>query len=118
MNQEICVPDSDRGVHDIGGLALGPIDRQEHARTLYEMRVDAMQRLLGQPGRAISRPDALRRVIECYTATEYDDLSYYDRWLKAIRIILVEQQVLTDAEIDERVAAIKARGPDGKRTSC
>jgi hypothetical protein len=114
MNDDPCVLDHERGVHDIGGLALGPVDRHEHARTLYEMRVDAMQRVLGNPARAVSRPDALRRVIEGFTATEYESLGYYDRWLKAIRIILVEQQVLSDAEIDARIAAIRARREAGE----
>jgi hypothetical protein len=33
---------SKRAMHDIGGLDLGPIDRSEHPRTLYELRVDAI----------------------------------------------------------------------------
>jgi hypothetical protein len=114
MNDDPCALDHKRGIHDIGGLALGPIDRHESARTLYEMRVDAMQKLLGSPARAVSRPDALRRVIEGLAATEYESLGYYDRWLKAIRTIVVEQQVLSDAEIEARIAAIRARRAAGE----
>jgi hypothetical protein len=113
MNQEPCASDAMRAIHDLGGLALGPIDRHEHPRTLYEMRVDAMLMLLVNPARAAFKLDAMRRAVENYTALEYENLPYYDRWLKAIHILLVEQQVLTDAEIDTRIAAIKARGATG-----
>ena len=34
------------GHHDLGGSPLGSVDRSEHPRTLYEMRVDAMVMLL------------------------------------------------------------------------
>jgi hypothetical protein len=108
MNEDPCVADPVRPIHDLGGLALGPIDREEHARTLYEMRVHAMLMLLVNPARGAFKSDAQRRVVESYSAAEYENLLYYDRWIKAIRILLVEQQVLSEAEIDQRIAAIKA----------
>lgn len=30
------------GVHDLGGLPAGPVDRNEHERTFFDQRVDAM----------------------------------------------------------------------------
>jgi hypothetical protein len=104
-----------RGHHDLGGLALGPIDRDEHPRTLYEMRVDALVMLLTGPGCSAFKVDALRRAIETYTRFEYENLPYYDRWMKAIRVLLVEQGVLTDAQIDARIAALEAArtAPEG-----
>jgi hypothetical protein len=108
MTNETRAPDQGRGIHDIGGLAFGPIDRAEHALTGYDQRVEAMQRLLSSPKRAISRPDALRRAIEDLSQEEYDRLEYSDRWIRAIRTVLVEQQVLSDDEIDARIAAIRA----------
>jgi hypothetical protein len=109
MSQEPCAPGSAHAVHDLGGLEFGPIDRHEHPRTLFEMRVDAMLMLLTNPMRAIFKVDAMRRVVESYTAAEYESLSYYDRWLNAIRKLVIEQEVLTDAEIDQRIVEIKAR---------
>jgi nitrile hydratase len=97
------------GHHDLGGLRLGPIDRDEHPRTLYEMRVDAMLMLLTNPACGAFKVDALRRAIENYTASEYETLPYYDRWMKAIRQLLVEQGVLTDAQIDARIALLRER---------
>jgi hypothetical protein len=114
MSQELCPPDPVRAVHDLGGLTLGPVDLHEHPRTFYEMRVDALLQVLVKPATAAFKVDALRRAIECYAATEYQNLSYYDRWLGAIRTLLVEQQVLTDTEIDARIAALRAQAAAGR----
>jgi hypothetical protein len=96
----------ERAMHDIGGLDLGPIDREEHPRTLYELRVDAMLMLLTSPACGAFKTDALRRAIEEFSRPDYEDLPYYDRWLQAISRLLVEQNVLAQDEIDARVAAI------------
>jgi hypothetical protein len=108
MTIEAQAPDQARGIHDIGGLPFGPIDRAEHPLTNYDKRVEAMQRLLSHPKRAISRPDALRRAIEDLSQEEYDRLEYSDRWVRAIRTVLVEQQVLSEDEINQRIATIRA----------
>jgi hypothetical protein len=54
---------SGRAVHDVGGLAMGPIDREEHDLALWEKRTDAMLILLVGPKRAAFAIDAHRRVI-------------------------------------------------------
>lgn len=102
-------PPATPGHHDLGGWRLGPIDRAEHPRTLYEMRVDALVMLLTNPACGAFKVDALRRAIENYASSEYESLPYYDRWLKAIRQLLVEQHVLTDAQIDARIELLRAR---------
>ena len=101
-----------RAVHDLGGLAGGPIDRGEHAVSLHEKRVDALLFLLVETKRHIFRVDALRRAIEDYSQSEYDGLGYYDRWAQAIRNLLVEQEVLTADEIDAKMAEIRRRLED------
>ena len=101
-----------RAVHDLGGLAGGPIDRGEHAVSLHEKRVDALLFLLVENKRRIFRVDALRRTIEDYSQGEYDGLGYYDRWARAIRNLLVEQEVLTADEIDARMADVRRRLED------
>lgn len=97
------------GHHDLGGWRLGAIDRGEHPRTLYEMRVDAMLMLLTQPACGAFKVDSLRRAIENYATYEYESLPYYDRWMKAIRQLLVEQGVLTDAQIDARIEQLRTQ---------
>lgn len=97
-----------RDVHDIGGLAAAaPIDRSEHELNLYEKRVDALMNLLSGPKRNAFKVDALRRVIEGYAEQEYDALPYYDKWIRAIRNLLVEQQVVSKGEIEARIKAVR-----------
>lgn len=105
--------DADRRQHDLGGLELGPIDRHEHPRTLFEMRVDAMLMLLTHPSCSAFKVDALRRAVENYSRLDYEQLPYYHRWLKAIRQLLVEQGVLTDAQIETRLQRLRERMPVG-----
>lgn len=96
-----------RAVHDVGGLDFGPIDRSEHEPSYYEKRVDALVILMA--GKQVFRVDALRRMVEEYGRQEYDSNSYYDRWIKALRNLLVEREVLTRDEMDARVAEVRAR---------
>jgi nitrile hydratase len=98
----------ERAIHDVGGLELGPIPRDEHPRTLYEQRVDALLMLLISPSCGAFKVDAMRRVIEEYNAADYHGWSYYDRWMKAVALLLVEQGILAQDEIDARLAAISA----------
>ena len=51
-----------RGVHDMGGLEAGPIDREsQHAFEWWEKRVDAMLVLLSGKDRKLITVDELRR---------------------------------------------------------
>ncbi len=97
-----------RGVHDVGGLDFGAIDRSDHTPTTFERRVDALMLLMIGPSGAF-RVDALRRAIEAYNETDYAHLTYYEKWVRALRILLVEQGVLTDEQIDARIAALRER---------
>jgi nitrile hydratase subunit beta len=102
-----------RGVHDLGGLPAGTIDRSEHERTFFEQRVDAMMRLLAHPERGHFTVDAMRRAIESLPPDEYFGLGYYERWVRAIRTLVVERGLLTEPEIEARLAAGASRARDG-----
>ena len=97
-----------RAVHDLGGRPAGPIDRDEHASSLFEKRVDAMVMLLVGPAVGAFKVDALRRAVEGNTEADYRTLGYYVKWLRAARLLLVEQGVLTDAEISARIDRLRA----------
>ena len=99
-----------RGYHDMGGLAAGEIDRHEHANALWEKRVDALLVLLSGPDRRLLRVDELRRAIESLGAEAYDAMSYYERWVSAIANLLLEKGVVGRAELEAKIAALKARG--------
>ena len=98
-----------RAVHDVGGLFAGPIDRHEHALTFHEKRVDALLMLLARPNVVGLRVDALRRMIESYSQSEYDGSAYYEKWMRAIRNLLVELEVLTPAEIEAKMEEVVRR---------
>jgi hypothetical protein len=105
-----------RKPHDIGGDPAGPIDREEHQPTLVERRIDAMMQLLRQKPRAFWVTDENRRTIESLAPETYRDSSYYQKWCLAMRSLLVEKQVLTDAEIEAKLAEVKARYGTGGAT--
>mgnify|MGYP001377393236 CR=1 FL=1 len=98
-----------RATHDVGGLEFGPIDREEHDLALWEKRTDAMLRLLVSPGKRAFTVDGMRRVIEDYSQQEYDRTTYYEKWIRAVRNLIVEQEVVTREEIEARMAEIRAR---------
>lgn len=100
---------TDRKINDVGGLPGGAIVQQNHALTLHEKRIDAMLMLLTSPRVGAFKVDALRRAIESLTQDDYHKFGYYDKWIRAIRDLLVEQGILTASEIETRVEVIRAR---------
>jgi Nitrile hydratase beta subunit len=98
-----------RTVHDVGGLDFGAIDRHEHDLALWEKRVDAMAILMvGRKAQAYTL-DAKRRVIEDYGQQQYDATTYYEKWVRAIRNLMVEQDIATPAEIEAKMADVRRR---------
>ena len=102
-----------RAVHDVGGLDFGAIDRREHDPALWEKRVDAMMILL-YARKGAFKVDGMRRVIEDYGQQAYDSTTYYEKWVRALRNLMVEQQILSAAQIEAKIAeataAFKAEG--------
>lgn len=103
-----------RTAHDLGGLDFGPIDRHEHDPALWEKRVDAMLLLLVGAKKNAFKVDALRRTIESYGQQDYDKTEYYEKWIRAIRTLLVEQEVFSkeelEAELKKAAAEVEATG--------
>ena len=93
------------GVHDMGGLPGGTVDRSQHEVEDWERLADAINSALGAKG--IQSTDQLRRAIE--SLENYRDLSYYERWAAATEKLLVEKSILTVQEIDEKTAEIERR---------
>ena len=98
-----------RGIHDLGGLPAGTIDRTEHQNNFWEQRVDAMMRALGLLDPPLVRTDELRRAIEGIGAKAYDEMSYYEKWISAIAQVLLEKGVITVDELSAKIAQIEAR---------
>ncbi|MEQ9640459.1 MAG: nitrile hydratase subunit beta [Alphaproteobacteria bacterium] len=96
--------------HDMGGRRDGEIERAEHVYDPWEKRVDAMLRLLSSEDRRLIRVDELRRGIESLPADAYDAMTYYERWVSSIVYILTEKGVVTQEEMRDRIAELKANG--------
>ena len=97
-----------RAVHDVGGLDFGPIDRAEHDPALWEKRVDAMMILL-YAKKSLWTVDAMRRTIEDYVQQTYDSTEYYEKWVRAMRNLLVEQEILSKAEVEAKMREVAQR---------
>ena len=93
--------------HDLGGQPAGTIDRGENETAFWEKRVDAILMLLTHKDRQIMQVDELRRGIESLGPDVYDRLSYYERWIASITAILIEKGVLTQEEVDKRIAQLR-----------
>jgi Nitrile hydratase beta subunit len=92
----------ERRVHDRGGwLDAGPIDRTEHTYSMWERQTDAIRGVLGAKG--LIRTDELRRAVESLELAQYERLSYYERWIAAIEVLLIEKGLLTREEIDRKM---------------
>ena len=105
--------DGERGVHDVGGLPGGPIDRDEHDPTFWEQRVDALMTLLANHDPKMLDVAELRRGIESLPPDAYLTMSYYERWIASIAGVLVEKGVVEPKALDDRIAEVAAREEPG-----
>ena len=96
------------GPHDIGGQEGGPVDLSEHETAHWEWQIDAMVRLALRKG-LISDFAELRDGIERLTPEDYERMTYYERWAKALAYALVSRGVVTESALADRAQAIKER---------
>ena len=91
------------GIHDLGGSpGAGPIDKSQHETEDWERLADAITVALDKKG--LKTTDEHRRAIESLDPRLYKKLGYYERWIAATELLLVEKGVLTSEEIDEKAA--------------
>ncbi|MCB1547206.1 MAG: nitrile hydratase subunit beta [Hyphomicrobiaceae bacterium] len=100
---------AERGVHDLGGLDAGKVDLEPHEPTMTERRIDAMMMLLRAKPRSFWVTDENRRTIESLTPEFYSGARYYEKWVTAMRSLLLEKGILTEAEIDAKLAEVRKR---------
>jgi nitrile hydratase subunit beta len=92
--------------HDMGGRpAAEPLNTQEHALADWEVLADAVAQALGSKG--IRTTDESRRAMEDMPADEYLSLSYYERWVRGTEVLLKEKGILTQDEIDRKMAELE-----------
>ena len=92
------------GIHDMGGRqGFGPVrytlDAQPFHAT-WEVRANALYALAVRQG--IFNMDEYRHAIERMEPRHYLSASYYERSLTGLATLLVEKQVVTRAELEQR----------------
>ncbi len=98
-----------RAPQDIGGLPGGPVDTETQAATFWEKRVDAINVLLSDDKRRIISRDERRLAIESLGEEVYQTLGYFERWTAAMARLLLQKGILSQDEIDAKIAEIRAR---------
>jgi nitrile hydratase len=88
------------GIHDLGGMhGFGPVIREENEPVFHadwEKRVFAINLALAAKVRNI---DAFRHAIERMPPVRYLAASYYEKWLCAIEMLVMENGIATRDEL-------------------
>lgn len=103
------------GVHDLGGRnGMGPIEQEEdepYFREEWEKKVFGMLPLT--MGQEMYNLDEFRHAIERMEAAHYLSSSYYEHWLSAIETLLVEKEIISEEELQERLEEVEnAENPE------
>jgi hypothetical protein len=96
----------DKGPHDIGGEAAGPVDTTDHGMLFWEKQANALRSTLSRSG--LVTVDELRRAAESL-GDEYSKLAYFEVTTSALRTVLLEKGYFTEAELDAKMAEIQRR---------
>ena len=95
-----------KGPHDVGGAPAGPIDTTDHGMKFWERQANALTSTLGL--KTIIRVDELRRAVEDL-GDQYHKLGYFERRTLALRTLLLEKGLLTEAELMAKMADVRRR---------
>ncbi len=99
--------------HDRGGWpGAGPIDQTQHVLEDWELLADGLSQALSAKG--LRRTDELRRSIESLDPKVYESLAYYEKWVTATEALLIEKRILTQEEIDRKVAELDEKWGSGE----
>lgn len=91
---------------DIGGEPAGPIDTTDHGMRHWERQANAFRSVVQLTGMTCT--DELRRAAE-ELGDRYKDMHYFEITTSAMRKVLVEKGAFTEAELQARMAEIRAR---------
>jgi hypothetical protein len=95
-----------KGPHDLGGTAAGPIDTTDHGMKFWEKQANALRNTLTR--KQVVRVDELRRAAEDL-GDQYYKLAYFERTTMALRTLLIEKGLITETELKARMAEVRAR---------
>ena len=99
------------GSHDVGGvekLINSSIDLAEKPFQLWERQTHAILVLL--VGMKIMTVDELRRAVEQLHPLHYSSWSYYEKWAAAMSQILLENKLVSNADLNGRDCGVPISG--------
>ena len=97
---------SEKRPHDMGGEPGGPIDTVDHGMKFWEKQANALRNTLTS-GKVV-RLDELRRAAEDL-GERYYQLEYFERTTHALRQVLLERGLITEAELAAKMAEVRKR---------
>jgi len=95
-----------KGPQDVGGEAGEAIETIDHGMAFWEKQANGLRSVLS--GRRIIRVDELRRAAEDLGEL-YSKLAYFERTTMALRTTLIEKGLISDVELKNKMAQIRAR---------
>jgi hypothetical protein len=95
-----------KGPHDMGGEAAGPIDTHDHGMKFWEKQANALRSTL--VGNKLMRLDELRRAAEDL-GERYHQLAYFERTTTALRDVLLDRGFFTREELEAKMAEVRKR---------
>jgi len=95
-----------KGPHDLGGAAAGPIDTTDHGMKFWEKQANALRNTLSR--KEIVRVDELRRAAEDL-GDQYYKLAYFERTTEALRNLLLEKGVFTQDALERKMDEVRRR---------
>ncbi|WP_028933508.1 SH3-like domain-containing protein [Pseudonocardia spinosispora] len=96
-----------RPPHDLGGLPGEPLARTEHEMTPFEKNCHALLNVLAV--HRLVNTEEKRRGVEDLGSEMISTLTYYERWAVSAAKVLVEKKILTNEELGNRMAEVRAR---------
>ncbi|MFQ5567512.1 MAG: hypothetical protein ACE5EU_14250 [Paracoccaceae bacterium] len=92
--------------HDLGGQPAGQTNLDEHEAEPWAKTITAVVGALRQHD--LMRVDELRRALEDLPTDAYAQ-HYFERWAEAMCNLMEEKGLLTRAEVEKKMTAIRAR---------
>ena len=96
-----------KSVNDIGGENWGPISQSQKVTPEWAKLSTALRGVLGDKGAGLVSLHEGRRAREEMSYEVYHSLGYFEMGMQAIYDILVQKGVVSEQEVEDRIAAIK-----------
>lgn len=90
---------------DIGGEEAGAVDTSDHGMKFWEKQANGLRSMLTR--KRMITVDELRRAAE--DLPDYSELEYFQRTTGALRTVLVERGVISEQELQAKMAEIRKR---------